>query len=336
MLLAVEGFNLGITQDSSSQLDYNVDDDECNISSLEIVFESTYIPLAGSTSLINSTLDGPTAFDSSPRLVQSQLPFKPISRAEWDAQDSRRFHERQEEREKLVEQVKTAAEKKKLARHKQDRGQKCVEHAQKKALREQLLPKSMTHTPSSISEDEALIARQNIALRSRPYIATYRSDRNAEDSARITNSGALKRQVNWTHPLIWSQIECAALSVGYPWSPIKLVHRLQLLNPTMFALLRPQRISQWRDHGFTNILRWTHSHIQSIKAGDCPNRIGTDRIGVLQGHPDVVRSIMQRLTDLRKAGVALISKTGFCMKELQRSFKTLKTLKTPITSPPFS
>ncbi|QRV92811.1 Ulp1 protease family, carboxy-terminal catalytic domain protein [Ceratobasidium sp. AG-Ba] len=312
---------------TSNHLYYDQDESElCDIPSSEIVFDSAYTPSSCSASPTVSTLDTPTVLVCSdfgsntaqntvsssnrpftkPQLIQSKLPFKTISRAERDAQDSRRFYERQEERERVAERHKLAAEKKKLARRKQDRDRKRAERAQKKALRQRLLPKVIPDASSTQMGDKTVMARQIVASRSRPYSTAYHLDNVTEDSSETIHSGtASTRRVNWTHPLIWPQIERAALSVGYPWSPSEIVRRLQLTNPTMFASLRPQRISQWRDHRFTDVLRWTSSHMRSIQAGDRPTRTGTGRTGVLQGHPDVIYSIMKRLTDLRKAGVAL-------------------------------
>lgn len=77
-------------------------------------------------------------------------------------------------------------------------------------------------------------------------------------------------KVNWTSPFLWSQIQCAAEAVGYPWSPAAIVRRLQQLDPQTFASLRPQRISQWRDHNYPDRLKWTDSHLKSIEAGNRP------------------------------------------------------------------
>ncbi|QRV96744.1 Ulp1 protease family, carboxy-terminal catalytic domain protein [Ceratobasidium sp. AG-Ba] len=314
-------------ENSLSHFDYEPGDFEYDISSSEIVFEAAYTPSGCSTLSPVLALDTPTGLDPminnlvpsndaatsshahhlvNPRLVQSKLPFKSISRAERDAQDSRRFQEQQEERERYAERHRLAVEKKKLARRKQDRDRKRAERAHKKALRKRLLPKATTCIPSASSGDKPLLARHAVALRSRPHSAAYRFDRSEQHSESTASPGSTSsRRVNWTHPLIWPQIERAAQSVGYPWSPSEIVRRLQLLDPVVFASLRPQRISQWRDHSFTDVLRWTDSHMRSIKAGDRPTRIGTGRPAVLQGHPGVIRSILNRLIDLRKAGVAL-------------------------------
>ncbi|QRV97854.1 hypothetical protein RhiJN_25873 [Ceratobasidium sp. AG-Ba] len=202
--------------------------------------------------------------------------------------DSCCFHTRQEEREQTVEKLKLAAEKKRLARHKQDRDRKRKERAQKKALQQRLPPKAIPVASSTHAGDEKVTARRIVALQSRPYSITYRLGRCTEDSSETTHSDAASsRRVNWTHPLIWPQIERAALSVGYPWSPSEIW------------------ISQWRDQRYTNVLRWTNSHMCSIQAGDRPTCVGTGRTGVLHGHPNVTRRIIRRLTDLHKAGVAL-------------------------------
>lgn len=58
-----------------------------------------------------------------------------------------------------------------------------------------------------------------------------------------------------------------AREVGFPWSPAEIVRRLQRIDPELFAALRPQRISQWRDHMYPNELKWTESHQRAIEAG---------------------------------------------------------------------
>ncbi|KAG8786823.1 hypothetical protein FRC12_016211 [Ceratobasidium sp. 428] len=75
-------------------------------------------------------------------------------------------------------------------------------------------------------------------------------------------------RVNWAHPLLWSQINNTAHSVGAPWSPTEIVRRLQQHNPTTFASLRPQRISQWRDSTFPNELRWKDSTLRAVERGN--------------------------------------------------------------------
>ncbi|KAG9073773.1 hypothetical protein FS749_014698 [Ceratobasidium sp. UAMH 11750] len=111
-------------------------------------------------------------------------------------------------------------------------------------------------------------------------------------------------RINWAHPLIWPQIEAAARAVGYPWSPVEIVRRLQQQNPTTFATLRPQRISQWRDHSVTNELRWTLQHLRSIEEGKRPQQ-SLNHLGVLAPYPDIVSDIVAHLQNLRDSGVPL-------------------------------
>jgi hypothetical protein len=77
-------------------------------------------------------------------------------------------------------------------------------------------------------------------------------------------------RINWCQPIIWSLIEKTAQSVGYPWSPVEIVRQLQQIDPELFAVLRPQRISQWWDHNCLDVLKWTDSHQHAIEAGSWP------------------------------------------------------------------
>ncbi|KAG9085676.1 hypothetical protein FRC06_003501, partial [Ceratobasidium sp. 370] len=224
-------------------------------------------------------------------LVQSKLPFKPISRSEWRVQESRHYHERQEENQREADQLKLAKEKKKMRNREHDRARKRVQRAHQKALRSALLAKGKSkHVDASEGDSQG--------NRSPSKRSGYQGTTGGTDGTSV-------HRVNWTNQLIWPQIERTAVAVGYPWSPVEIVRRLRLLDPNTFATLRPQRISQWRDHHFPTVLRWTESHMRSIKAGDYPTRANTGRTGVLQNYPDVVRNIKNRLLDLRKAGVAL-------------------------------
>lgn len=97
----------------------------------------------------------------------------------------------------------------------------------------------------------------------------------------LSTGRARTQYINWTSPLIWTQIERTAQAVGPPWSPAEIVRRLKQLDPIVFDSLRPQRISQWRDQRFPGILRWTESHMRSIEAGNRPSRANAGRNGVL-------------------------------------------------------
>ncbi|KAG8695976.1 hypothetical protein FRC09_008822 [Ceratobasidium sp. 395] len=308
------------TAHASHDLDPNDFDDEYFTS--EIVFEDAYTPSTHRQSSLSSTIDSSDSLDSldhslsdthtsitpspSPQnaptakrqLIQSKLPFKSVSVTEWRIQESRRFHERQEEREKEVDRLALAKEQKKKAQRERERARKRAQRARQKALRSALLDRAQTSADNHITSNNPLSSRRTIALKSRPHSAAYKADH--EDPQATTS-----HRINWTNSLIWPQIERAAIAVGYPWSPVEIVRRLQLLDPETFASLRPQRISQWRDHRFANELRWTESHQRSIEAGDRPTRAGTGRVGILQNHPRLVQAIKSWLTDLRKAGVPL-------------------------------
>ncbi|KAG8726118.1 hypothetical protein FRC12_023690 [Ceratobasidium sp. 428] len=112
------------------------------------------------------------------------------------------------------------------------------------------------------------------------------------------------RRINWCHAIYWSLIEASARVVGYPWSPVDIVNRLRLIDYDTFQYLRPQRISQWRDHRYPDELRWTEAHLRAIKAGSRPVT-SSGREGIFHNRPDVVEIIKKSLNDLRKTGVSL-------------------------------
>lgn len=107
-----------------------------------------------------------------------------------------------------------------------------------------------------------LTTRHRLSKLSRNH--PYKAHTTDADTARQPD---LMQRINWCHPLIWAIIERTAQEVGFPWSPAEIVRRLQQADPVLFAALRPQRISQWRDHQYPNELIWTKSHQRAIDAG---------------------------------------------------------------------
>ena len=127
----------------------------------------------------------------------------------------------------------------------------------------------------------------SVAVLSRPYSAysiAMQSHSTKNCGRKQQNDLTPAPRVNWTSPFIWSQIESVANTVGYPWSPTEIVRRLCLLDSQTFRSLRPQRISQWRDHSYPNVLKWTDAHMRSIKAGNWPHATAYCR-GILVSAP---------------------------------------------------
>lgn len=131
-------------------------------------------------------------------------------------------------------------------------------------------------------------ARIKLSGLSRPYSilnAGAECHTNLTDDLRQKDKPGPARthRINWCHPLIWALIDRICQEVGYPWSPTEIVRRLQIIAPDIFATLRPQRISQWRDHSQPEILKWTDSHLRAISAGTRPFT-GERRHGILVSH----------------------------------------------------
>ncbi|KAJ7752947.1 hypothetical protein B0H16DRAFT_1459665 [Mycena metata] len=71
-----------------------------------------------------------------------------------------------------------------------------------------------------------------------PKKATGRKRKNAKKDAKLTN---------WFHPLVWPQVELAAVIAGKPWKPRHIEAAAKKLNATLFARLTEQVIGRWID-----------------------------------------------------------------------------------------
>lgn len=127
--------------------------------------------------------------------------------------------------------------------------------------------------------------------------------------------------MNWVNPLIWPHIDNAMIAEGRPWSRAAIVRRLQNQDPDMFATLRPQRISDWRDHSYKDGFRWKDSHLVAVARGNsapAPSPKGSVLVSKLiftfasvaqdrlqSSHPQLSTTIQLHLKSLRAAGVAL-------------------------------
>ncbi|KAG9080057.1 hypothetical protein FS749_008139 [Ceratobasidium sp. UAMH 11750] len=236
-----------------------------------------------------------------------QWPTIPCS--EWQAQGLQRYHEQREENQQEADRLALVKEKQKMLRRERDQARKRAYRARQKRLRDTLLPQDQNQGLDTNTGNNLNPARRATALLSRPHSIVYQLDnkppRMESNKRREHTSRTGMHRINWTNRLIWPHIEHTAIMVGYPWSPVEIVRCLKLLDPTTFSSLRPQRISQWRNHCFPDVLRWTEAHIHSIESGDRPTRVNAGRPGILQNHPSIVQTISNWLLDLRKAGVAL-------------------------------
>jgi hypothetical protein len=65
-----------------------------------------------------------------------------------------------------------------------------------------------------------------VAALSCPYSVVYRTTKvsGVQSTDRVEETGGARfHRVNWTAPLIWSQIERTAVTVRYPWLPVEIV-----------------------------------------------------------------------------------------------------------------
>ncbi|OBZ66407.1 hypothetical protein A0H81_13643 [Grifola frondosa] len=112
------------------------------------------------------------------------------------------------------------------------------------------------------------------------------------------------KNVNWKAPHLWLIIDEAAKSVGYPWSPKDIVDRLQHQHGKVFYRLKPQRISDWKDRTITDTLVWKDSVLKSVERRYRQGGHSTHS-GILTPYPDLVKTIMHDLQELRDTSVAL-------------------------------
>ncbi|KAJ6523241.1 hypothetical protein DFH09DRAFT_1330119 [Mycena vulgaris] len=115
------------------------------------------------------------------------------------------------------------------------------------------------------------------------------------------------KHTNWKNPLIWSQIETAALKAGHPWKPSEICRQAKLLAPHTFRQLTEQVVGRWIDteakklHG---INKWKDEVLAAIPSGAAPGGQST-RAGVLDSYPELCKKIKHQLEALREMGTPL-------------------------------
>ncbi|QRV77889.1 Ulp1 protease family, carboxy-terminal catalytic domain protein [Ceratobasidium sp. AG-Ba] len=216
---------------------------------------------------------------SGPRLVQTQLPFKKISRMEYDAQEHERFAKLKDqcqiERERdALQQVRAQ-----LIKTTYERERKRVQRTMRRAMQIETglrsadgkLKKRLNNVRRNLDSNQSS-GTSKLAEISRPA----RAYKDQEKKLRRQKSGNRDKpynpapavRVNWANPLLWGPIDTAAQKEGFPWSSTGIVRRVKQFDPVMFASLRPQRISSWRDRNYPNELRWKESHLRAVARGN--------------------------------------------------------------------
>ncbi|KAG9122905.1 hypothetical protein FRC07_000524, partial [Ceratobasidium sp. 392] len=261
----------------------------------------------------------PAKPNSGPRLVQTQLPFLPISRAEKEIKDREQYAKFQEqcriEREnEALEQTKA-----RLAKTAYERERKRAQRTLRRAVQiktglrssDGKLKKKLGHPRQKVSLSTssplpsqtlsiAAVSRPHRAYKDRGRKLQLRRD-NDNTQTQVSNSPA---RINWSHPLLWGRINDAVVAEGFPWSPLGIVRRLQHQDPVAYANLAPQRISSWRDPNFPHEFRWKESCLQ-VAARGYSATVPSSKGSVLSSHPRLSTIIQLHLRSLRAAGVAL-------------------------------
>ncbi|KAJ6525012.1 hypothetical protein B0H19DRAFT_1340110 [Mycena capillaripes] len=113
------------------------------------------------------------------------------------------------------------------------------------------------------------------------------------------------KNINWQHPLLWTQIVEATRRAGRPWKPRAILRELLKSNFNDFHRLREQVIGAWiTKEGGTS--RWKDAVLQRAEEGKGNAPGGqTTRCGVVHPYPETRRKINEQLTSLRGAGVFL-------------------------------
>ncbi|KAG9120101.1 hypothetical protein FRC07_004555, partial [Ceratobasidium sp. 392] len=159
-------------------------------------------------------------------LIQTTLPFKSIPRDEFLAIESRRYHERKEKYEEALERDKLLELKKKVPWKVHDCLRKRAQRQRQKLARQAAGILSKSQSRQLQKPVAGLSMRHSVASLSRPHSNAYGATKSEPTKAHNYQKVAKRtptHRVNWTTPLIWSQIEQAAVEVGYPWSPTKIV-----------------------------------------------------------------------------------------------------------------
>ncbi|KAJ7604624.1 hypothetical protein B0H17DRAFT_1120943 [Mycena rosella] len=125
---------------------------------------------------------------------------------------------------------------------------------------------------------------------------------------KLKNQKRDAKYTNWSHPLLWSQIETAARLSGKPWSQRAIMKALHRANLKTFHRLSEQVIGTWIDPEAKKrgVSKWKDSILKNVelRAGNAPGG-QTTRCGVLHPYPETRKKIHNHLTSLRGAGVAL-------------------------------
>ncbi|THH17105.1 hypothetical protein EUX98_g9190 [Antrodiella citrinella] len=245
--------------------------------------------------------------------------FAPVSTAEWLAQEKLRSEVRalevaeQRESEEVLRQ-KYAEKKREDARLRQ---QAFRQRKQRKRSQEESNGQSKQSGSSKApnkrlkqydDDDTSTAVAPNFAESSRPRRGFKESlkTKNTKIGRPRTKKATVAQRMNWMQPHIFEQIDAATKATGYPWRPVDIVQRLQRSNPRVFANLKHQRLSEWRDRTILDRFVWKDAVLARTKKGNQPGGENT-RLGILHAYPEVVARIKKMLYDLRDASIPLTS-----------------------------
>ncbi|KAI0700281.1 hypothetical protein BC835DRAFT_1412087 [Cytidiella melzeri] len=246
------------------------------------------------------------------------LGFKPITREELHERTRLEGIAKNERRAKLLQREEEIARRQKEKEREGNRVRKAQEREWKHRLAASLavdkeVSKASVGTKiwklqKSNDISEGLPSRSDIAEESQPFCQLKRviDEKKTETRGRKKNLQLDEQKakcVNWSNPLLWHQIDFAARSVGYPWSPKEIVSRLQKDNP-IFMKLDKRRISEWRDTDFNDRLVWTDAVLKRLEK---KHRAGGEvtRVGVFHAYPELTKLIVTVIQELRKASTTV-------------------------------
>ncbi|KAJ7759792.1 hypothetical protein DFH07DRAFT_772123 [Mycena maculata] len=120
----------------------------------------------------------------------------------------------------------------------------------------------------------------------RQFQEDSRKDNKPQGRKRLPQNKPIDAEkVNWQNPLLWSQIELAALKSGSGlsgWSPSEIVRQARLMAPETFRTLTSQVVGRWidKDAKARGVDKWLDSVLEKVPSGAAPGGQST-RAGIL-------------------------------------------------------
>ncbi|KAK1226816.1 hypothetical protein PQX77_010198 [Marasmius sp. AFHP31] len=136
---------------------------------------------------------------------------------------------------------------------------------------------------------------ENMAEASRPKGSSWRQGRNGK------RGGVVERRhsrINWYHPLLWARIAKVAPSVSF--SATLIVRILQQQDSQLYSTLHKGTVQHWLSKSGRG---WSKRTLMKVNNQSVVAASG--KVGVLMPYPNLVKAIVERLSDMRKSGVTV-------------------------------